>query len=59
MAMPLMIVSLVLSAALAAWSFCGIAKGYRRSAGLPWLASMIFAVASIAAVFLLHALLSR
>jgi hypothetical protein len=56
---PLVTVSLVLSAALAAWSFYAIVRGYRRPGGLPWLASIIFAAAAIAAVFALHALLSR
>jgi hypothetical protein len=45
--------------ALAAWSFSRIVKGYRRPSGLPWLASIVFAVAAIAAVFALHALISR
>ena len=59
MTLPLVTVSLISSFALAAWSYHAIVRGYRRPAGIPWLASIIFAVASIAAVFLLHALLPR
>jgi hypothetical protein len=52
-------VLLALSVALAAWSFAGIVKGYRRRAGIPWLASIVFAAAATAAVFALHTLLSH
>jgi hypothetical protein len=57
--MTLATVSLALSVAVAAWSFSRIVKGYRRTSGVPWLASLVFAVAAAAAVFVLHALLSR
>jgi hypothetical protein len=55
----LAIISLAISLALAAWSFMGIVKGYRRWAGLPWAASLVFAAAAIAAVLALHAFLLR
>jgi hypothetical protein len=55
----LVMVSLVISMAVAAWSFIGIVKGYRRRAGIPWAASIVFAAAAIAAIFTLHALLLR
>jgi hypothetical protein len=54
-----MTVSLVLSAAAAAWSFAGIVRGYRRLGGVPWLASLIFAAAAVGAVLALHGLLVR
>lgn len=57
--LTLVIVSLIISLALAVWSFIGIVKGYRRRSGIPWVASLIFAAAAIAAVFALHALLLR
>jgi uncharacterized membrane protein len=57
--LTLVIVSLIISLALAVWSFSGIVKGYRKRAGIPWVASLIFAAAAIAAVFALHALLLR
>jgi len=44
---------------LAIWSFAGIVRGYRRLGGVPWLASLVFAAAAIAAVLALHALLAR
>ena len=59
MTLPLVTVFLVLSSALAAWSFSAIVRGYGRPGGLPWLASIVFAAAATAAVFALHALLSR
>lgn len=58
MTIPLATVSLVLSTALAGWSFAGIVKGYRRQGGVPWLASIVFAVAATAAAFALHAILA-
>ncbi|OGD17325.1 MAG: hypothetical protein A2V76_06945 [Candidatus Aminicenantes bacterium RBG_16_63_14] len=51
--------SLILSVVLAAWCFCGIVRRYRRISGFPWLFSLGFAAAATAAVFALHALLSR
>ncbi|MEN6559813.1 MAG: hypothetical protein ABFD52_03435 [Acidobacteriota bacterium] len=48
---------LALSGALAGRSFSGIVKAYRLRAGVPWLASLIFAAAAAAAVLALHALL--
>ena len=59
MTLTLATISLILSVALAAWSFSGIVKGYRRRSGIPWLASIVFAAAATAAVFAFHALLSR
>lgn len=59
MPLTLGIVSLLISLALAAWSFSGIVKGYRRRTGIPWVASIVFAAAAIAAIFALHALLPR
>ncbi len=55
--LTLVTVSLITSMALAVWSFIGIVKGYRRRSGLPWVASIVFAAAAIAAIFALHALL--
>jgi len=49
---------LVLSAALAAWSFAGIVRRYRRISGFPWFHSLVFAAAATAAVFALGALLA-
>jgi len=49
---------LLLSAALAAWSFAGIVRSYRRISGFPWFHSLVFAAASTAAVFALRALLA-
>jgi hypothetical protein len=57
MTIPLAIVSLVLTISLAGWSFARLVKGYRRPGGVPWLASIVFAAAATAAVFVLHALL--
>ncbi len=53
------LVSLIVSLALAGWSFSRIVKGYRRPSGLPWLASIVFAAAATGAIFALHALLSH
>jgi hypothetical protein len=50
---------LVLSGALAIWSFAGIVRGYSRPGGVPWLASLVFAAAAIAALLALHTLLTR
>ncbi|MGZ5496823.1 MAG: hypothetical protein ACXW2H_08735 [Candidatus Aminicenantales bacterium] len=57
--LTLVIVSLIISLALAVWSFIGIVKGYRRRSGLPWVASIVFAAAAIATIFALNALLLR
>jgi hypothetical protein len=57
--LPLVTISLTISLATAAWSFSAIVKGYRRPGGLPWVPSIVFAAAATAAVFALHALLSR
>jgi len=51
--------SVVLSGALAVWSFGLIVRGYRRPGGVPWLASLAFAAAAIAAVLALNDLLAR
>jgi hypothetical protein len=56
--MLLATLSLVFSAALAAWCFVGIVRGYRKISGVPWLYSLGFAAAATAAVFALNALLS-
>jgi len=51
--------SLILSVAFAAWCFSGIVRRYRKISGFPWLFSFGFAAAATAAVFALHALVSR
>jgi hypothetical protein len=43
---------------LAAWSFREIVRGYRHGAGFPWLPSLGFAAASVAALAALRALLA-
>jgi hypothetical protein len=40
---------------LAAWSFRGIVRQYRRIAGFPWLFALAFAAAATAALFALRA----
>jgi hypothetical protein len=49
---------LLVSAALAAWSYDGIVRRYRRLSGFPWFHSLVFAAAATAAVFALRALLA-
>jgi len=44
--------------ALAAWSFREIVRGYRRTAGFPWLSSLGFAAAAVAVLAALRTLLS-
>lgn len=43
---------------LAAWSFRGIVRRYRRIAGFPWLFALGFAAAAVTALFALRALLA-
>ncbi len=43
---------------LAAWCFRGIVRRYKTLLGFPWLLSVAFAAAAVAAVFALHVLLS-
>jgi hypothetical protein len=51
--------SLAVSTAAAVLSFLRIVGRYRLVYGLPWLSSLVFAAAATAAVFALHALLTR
>lgn len=55
----LVTISLIVSLAVSARSFSLIVRGYRRRTGIPWVASIVFAAAAIAAIFALHALLLR
>ena len=50
--------SLGASIALGVWSFSAIVRGYRRPGRIPWLASLLFAAAAAAALFLLRSLLA-
>jgi hypothetical protein len=52
---------LPVSAAAAVWSFAAIVRWYkipsgRTLSGLPWIPSLLFAVAALGAIFALHAL---
>ena len=49
---------LLASAGVAAWSFIWIVRWYRKPpTAFPWLLSLIFAAAAVAAIFALHALI--
>jgi hypothetical protein len=56
---PLAPLSLLFSISVAAVSFAGVVRRYRKISGFPWLSSLGFAAASIIAIVALHALLSR
>jgi len=58
MTSPAAAILLPVSLALAAWSFRGIVRRYRTLRGFPWLLAAVFAAASTAAVFALHALVA-
>jgi len=58
MSTNLAIALLLLSTALAAWSFAGIVRRYRKISGFPWIHSLVFAAAATAGVFALRALLA-
>jgi len=49
---------LVPALVLAGLCFAGIVRGYRRLGGVPWLPSLGFAAASVAAMAALRALLA-
>jgi hypothetical protein len=50
--------ALLASGAVAAWSFVGIVRWYKKpSAAFPWLLSLIFAGAAVGAILTLHALI--
>lgn len=54
---PLALVLLAAGLAAAVGCFKGIVRAYRRRAGFPWLASLGFAAAAVAALAALRALL--
>jgi len=58
MEMSTMTVAVLLPLALAAsaWTFRGIVRRYRTLRGFPWLLSVAFAAAAIAALLALHVL---
>ena len=56
---PLALLSFLFSISVAAISFAGIVRRYRKISGFPWLSSLGFAAASMIAIVALHALLSR
>ena len=56
MSQPAAAALLPIALALAVWSFRMIVRRYRVPRGFPWLPSIVFAAASAAAVFALHAL---
>lgn len=58
MTQPLAGLGLLAALCLAAWSFRGIVRRYRRIAGFPWLLALGFAAAATAALFALRALLA-
>lgn len=55
---PLAVLWLLGALGLAAWSFRGIVRRYRRIAGFPWLLALAFAAAATAALAALRALLA-
>lgn len=56
MALPLALVQLAAGLVAAVLGFIGIVRAYRRSAGFPWLVSLGFAAAAVAALAALRAL---
>lgn len=58
MAPPLALVLLAAGLAAAVLSYIAIVRAYRRRTGFPWLASLGFAAAAVAALAALRALLS-
>ncbi len=56
MTRPAAWIILFISGGTAAWSFRWIVRWYRTPGGFPWLMSLIFAAAALAALFALHAL---
>lgn len=55
---PLAPLALLFSISVAAISFAGIVRRYRKISGFPWLSSLGFAAAAMTAIVALHALLA-